>query len=223
MVTSPIFDVREIRISGAARLDRARVLEVAGVREGMNLLGLDLRGVERSLAREPWVAAATVRRDLPSTVHLDLTERIAAGVITDPRGTVIVASDGVVLERADGVPAARPSLGRSDRILRPGSRAPTPRPLLRVVASLPEALRRHVARVRTGRDGVELDLARGGVVLYGPADQLQAKNAALRQILRYARREGIAIGYIDVRSPTGPALKPAGSPDPAEPVPTLEP
>jgi hypothetical protein len=59
-----------------------------------------------------------------------------------------------------------------------------------------------------GKD-IELLLEGGAKVLYGEAESLRAKNAALASMLRYARKNQIEIEYLDVRSPTAPALRPA--------------
>jgi hypothetical protein len=62
-----------------------------------------------------------------------------------------------------------------------------------------------------GENGVVLHLRAGGIVLYGAAASLEAKNAALVSLLQRAQRDGLAIDYVDLRIASAPALKPAGT------------
>lgn len=65
---------------------------VAGVL-GENIWRVDAVTLEQQLLREPWLAAARVRFELPATVRIEVTEREASGV---------VALDSLYLSDANG-------------------------------------------------------------------------------------------------------------------------
>jgi cell division protein FtsQ len=93
------FAVRNIRISAtrhvAASSLRARVESMIG----KNLFRVSLEEIRRVLAQEPWVASLKVRRELPGTIAIEITER-------EPRALVALGvlylsdQDGAVFKRA---------------------------------------------------------------------------------------------------------------------------
>jgi cell division septal protein FtsQ len=80
----PLFavDVVEARLSGRERyLTRRTVLEAAAVRRGTPLLAVDLREVAERVRALPWVDGVVVRRELPSRLVVEVTERSAAALV----------------------------------------------------------------------------------------------------------------------------------------------
>jgi len=80
VVASPRFALRELRVTPSAHLDRDQLVTLAGVNDGDPLLALDTDVVAARLAKHPWIASARVRRELPSTLVIEVTERRAAAV-----------------------------------------------------------------------------------------------------------------------------------------------
>jgi cell division protein FtsQ len=108
VMASPRFAVREIQVSLAAHVPRDEVLELAGVGEGDRLLGIDTDKVAALVAAHPWVASARVRRQLPSKLSIDITERRSAAAVT-LGGLYLVDETGhpfkrASMEEADGLP-----------------------------------------------------------------------------------------------------------------------
>jgi cell division protein FtsQ len=206
---SPFFDINTIEVRGNRQLSERQVVTLSGARTGENLLTLSLDEIRRSLMRSPWVAAAEVTRSLPSTLVLRVRERSAVGWVQDPGGWAAVAGDGIVVHRGTGAtPDGLISLGTTTSSVSVGGRADGMDDVLRVAASLTPGLRRTVEEARSVGGEIELVLEEGARVLYGEAESLRAKNAALASMLRYARNNQIEIDYLDVRSPAAPALKP---------------
>ena len=107
VVDSPRFAVREIRVaSGAVHVGAAEIIERTGVAVGDRLLAIDTDKIAARLARHPWIARAQVRRDLPSTLVIDVIERRAAAVAV-LEGLYLLDEQGhpfkrATLEEADG-------------------------------------------------------------------------------------------------------------------------
>jgi cell division protein FtsQ len=107
VVASPRFALREIRVGPAEHLGRDQIVAAAGVTPGDHLLSLDTDAVAARLARHPWITAARVRRELPSTLVIEVTERRAAAVAA-LGGLYLVDGNGhafkpATLEEADGL------------------------------------------------------------------------------------------------------------------------
>ncbi len=80
VVASPRFALREVRVGPTAHVSRDEIIERSSVVIGDRLLALDTDVIAARLARHPWIAAARVRRELPATLVIDVTERQAAAV-----------------------------------------------------------------------------------------------------------------------------------------------
>jgi cell division protein FtsQ len=92
-----IFEVRRIVVHGNHRLSSGEVLaQLEGLR-GQSILSVDLEEWRRGVLTSPWVADASLRRTLPSTVDVTVQERAPLGIgringdlyLVDDRGAVI--------------------------------------------------------------------------------------------------------------------------------------
>jgi cell division protein FtsQ len=77
VIASPRFAVRQIEVGPTSRVSADEIRALAGVRIGDRLLAIDPDGVAARLATHPWILAARVRRQLPSTLEVEVTERQA--------------------------------------------------------------------------------------------------------------------------------------------------
>jgi len=93
--------VRRVQLAGLERLDRHRVLALAGVRMGARIFRVPLNQVARRLAAHPAVQEAQVSRHLPHTIRISIKERPAAFVLqcggraqfVDRKGRLFPADD----------------------------------------------------------------------------------------------------------------------------------
>ena len=120
-----------MRVSPTTHVSAAALVARANVPLGVNLFSVNRDEVARAVSQEPWVARAHVRRELPSTVVIDVVEREAACTVA--LGSLYLAdADGNVFKRAtpdeaaglpvvtgiareDYVAAARPRRASSSR------------------------------------------------------------------------------------------------------------
>lgn len=91
--TSDELAVREIVVEGTARTTPEAVRAVLEPFIGRNLLELALDEVAKTAMRNPWVKEATVKRILPETLRVSITER-TPGALALVRGLVYVVDDG---------------------------------------------------------------------------------------------------------------------------------
>lgn len=89
--------VRHISVHGNVRLSSGEVQAIVDGLRGSSILTADLAGYRRRLMASPWVADVAIRRVLPSTVEVFVSERRPMGLcrlgsalyLIDPGGTVI--------------------------------------------------------------------------------------------------------------------------------------
>jgi cell division protein FtsQ len=92
-----VFHVERINVRGNHRLSSGEVLSLVSDLRGQSILEIDLEEWRRAVMDSPWVADASLRRTLPSTVDIVILERAPLGIgringslyLVDDRGTVI--------------------------------------------------------------------------------------------------------------------------------------
>jgi cell division septal protein FtsQ len=108
VVASPRFAVREIRVADTEHVTGDELRELSGVAPGDRLLAIDPDAVAARIASHPWIATARVRRELPSVLAVEVTERRA--VATAMLGALyLLDAEGhpfkrATFEEADGLP-----------------------------------------------------------------------------------------------------------------------
>jgi cell division septal protein FtsQ len=128
VLNATALQVSRIALSGNVRLSRGEVQQLVHGLRGANILTVDLVRYRRAILDSPWVAEATLRRVLPSTVEISIVERQPFGIsrlrhqlyLVDREGTVIdefgpqyaefdlPIIDGLVTAPRDGKPAIDP-------------------------------------------------------------------------------------------------------------------
>jgi cell division septal protein FtsQ len=97
VVSASPLQVGRIVVAGNARLSSAEVEALARGLYGRSILTANLDAARRRLLESPWIADATLRRVLPSTIEIQVVERRPMGIsrlgsrlyLMDRTGTVI--------------------------------------------------------------------------------------------------------------------------------------
>jgi cell division protein FtsQ len=221
VVRSPLLDVDRIVVTGAARTGPDAVVAASGVDRGDRMVGVPLGRVAERVRRLPWVATATVRRSWPSTVRIEVRERVAvAAAPAQGGGWILLDADRWEAGTAAEVPAhlARLEVPPVPREL--GRRGPAGLdPLVAVAASVPAAVGDRLVSLQPGPQAPAVAGGGGGAaevdgtvrlpdgstvtVRFGPPDQLARKWLALVTLLDQVDLGQVAT--IDLRVPGAPA------------------
>jgi cell division protein FtsQ len=81
VMQSEHFNARTIQVAGGRRLAAGEILARAGIREGINVLSVNLSAARNRLLAHPWIAEAEVRRELPATLRVRIREHAPAAVV----------------------------------------------------------------------------------------------------------------------------------------------
>jgi cell division protein FtsQ len=197
-----MFSAKAIRVRGAHHLTKGEILRLSGLERGVNVFHLDPGAVAERIERDPWVARATVTKDLPSTVILTVRERVPVAIVNDGSVERLVGDDGGLLDV--GAPSTLPRIVADE-----GATTSDPdavRAAARAVSAIRPGVRRLIALVVLRPEGeLALELRSGVRVTYGPAVDVSSKAQALAAMLRYAERTGARFTTIDVSAPTAPS------------------
>ncbi len=104
------FPARRIEVFGAERLSADEILATAGVRSGMNLLGLNLSAARRRLIAHPWIREAELRREIPSGLQIRVSEHRAIARVALGPGFLLNAEGEIFKEAERGDPAGLPEI-----------------------------------------------------------------------------------------------------------------
>lgn len=200
--------LKSVRVSGLRYLDGARVVRVAKLAEGQDLLSIDLARVRARILADPRIERAEVRRTGLRGLELRITERVPALAVAHGEPWEI-DSGGVLLEPLQrGVIADVPILTGTDfSKYRPGTRIRTPevqRGLAWAAVLSDNALRLagQVSEVDISEERVTRLVLMSGVRVIGtawPPDTRQL--SGLRATLADLQSKGMTPGEVDVRIP----------------------
>jgi cell division protein FtsQ len=98
VTSSPSLRISRVVVHGHRYLKPADVLSRVRMLDGENIVRADLEAARRRLLGSPWIADATIRRQLPSTIEIEVEERQPVALARLARGGLqLVAADGMVL------------------------------------------------------------------------------------------------------------------------------
>jgi cell division septal protein FtsQ len=95
---SDFFRVSRVTVGGNARISTGEVQAMVRELRGTNILTADLDHWRDKLLESPWVAEVSLRRVLPATVDVYVSEREAFGLGRAGDMLYLVAADGTVLD-----------------------------------------------------------------------------------------------------------------------------
>jgi cell division septal protein FtsQ len=90
------FRIASIEVTGNKFLSEGEVREMLGPAIGGNLISANLEGLRSNLAASPWVGGAVVRRKLPDTLLVDVTERFPIALAETDQLYVMDASGELI-------------------------------------------------------------------------------------------------------------------------------
>ncbi len=192
LFVSSLLAVRQVEVTGTARITQTQVRTAADVPAGRPLARVDTAQIARRVSALAPVAAVQVRRSWPRTLRIQVTERVAAVGVVGPAGVTLLDPGGVVFATDRALPTGVVRLQVND----PGPDDAATRACLAVLAELPPALgdRVRIVRAETAAS-VLLLLDNGKQVVWGAPGGAATKAAAAVALLR---REG---DVFDVSTP----------------------
>lgn len=105
-ISSPYFEIKEIIVQGCKELTEKEILSSAAIKPSQNLLAINLGAIARRIESNPWIKEASVGREFPNRLIIDIQERTAIALVKRDKGFDLLDNDGVVfkkLEKTDEV------------------------------------------------------------------------------------------------------------------------
>lgn len=224
-----LLDVDHVTVRGADGERAEEVREAAAVPRGEPLIDVDRDAVAARVEDLAWVESARVERSWPSTVRVEVAERVPVALVqVSERRVALVDGEGWVISveagTADGTageptgetgpapdassdgPAAIPDgtvvvTGVDERVVAGELLGAEVRDALSVATAAAERMPDAFTSISTELDA---ELAAGGTVRFGSTEDLPEKITAVKTVLSDVDTSCMAV--LDVRVPGSPAL-----------------
>ena len=196
LLTSPLLQVTTIQVSGYDHLDPQTVIQQAKIPSDVNILSLDLDGVNLRLTNHPWIAAALISRVIPDRIRIEIKERKPVALV---RGHQFFLMDNQGVCFTGAVPSEYGALpiitGLDPETLGPG--CTVPREFIVLIEDFHKESKlklpwRLVSEIRWNRNtGVSIFTVQGGIQVDLGTDNFGHKIAKLEKVLRYLEKRGL--------------------------------
>ena len=95
---SPIFVLRDVQIEGNKFLTTKDICRIASIREGENLFSLKSDEIKTALLKDLRIEQVTIKKSFPSTLEIQIKERIPIGMVECDYGWLSISRDGTVID-----------------------------------------------------------------------------------------------------------------------------
>lgn len=195
---TPVFALKDVRVSGTSVLDPAEVAAAADAYRERSILRADLEAIAAEVASLPAVKSVDVSRSWPTGIRIEVTERDPYLAVPSGEETfLMVDSEGVVFDEVAEIPASIWNV----QLDTPGPGDPATEETIAALQELPSDLADKVERVETpSAAAVTLYLEDGRTVTWGDGSQSEEKSRVALRLLESGYE------HVDVSAPDAPSV-----------------
>ena len=97
LVYSPIFTLQKLNVKGAVYLTEEDIAYIARIHRGQPLFDLETAEVTENLLKDLRIESAMVKRNLPYSLDINITERVPVATVASEYGYVDIDRQGKVI------------------------------------------------------------------------------------------------------------------------------
>lgn len=208
IVSGPLLGISGVTVAGYSGPDGAEVQETAELVAGTgSMVRLPAGDMRRALTRFPGVLDATIERDWPRSITVEVTMGEPVAILAvDSGGRYLLSPSGQVMGDARtgaGLPVIRVGSYPPGGVLAgPGQRA-----ALTFIGWLPPDVAVRIRDLHAEDGGLKARLSNGLEIRIGPMTKLAEKAQALAAVVSQADPKALAAAaYLDISRPARPML-----------------
>ena len=211
LLRAPFFAIGEVQISGESRTSEGAIRAALAIDAEQALATYDTDAAELLIAELPWVEAVEVRRGWPSTLRVQIRERVPAAAFAPETGArwVVVSDSGHVLERRMTPPVGVPLVVVPQALVGAaviGEVLPDSEGVLATSTNLPTQLEPWVESWTMHADGVvAAELVGSATAVFGREPDHRTQFVSLASILD-GGTSLVCVERIDLRIPDTPII-----------------
>ncbi|BCJ45440.1 cell division protein FtsQ [Actinoplanes ianthinogenes] len=176
-----VLGVKTVDVVGAQTLDPEQVRAAAAVPADRPLARVDPDEVEARVRGLAPVDRVTVTRSWPSTLRIEVVERVAVAAVPGQGGFTLIDDDGVAFRTVAEAPAGLPLA----RLATPGPADANTASALIVLGALSDDLREQLVAIAVPTPvAIRLELSKGRVVVWGDDTQSDQKSKVATALIK---------------------------------------
>lgn len=98
ILTTPMFNIKQINISGINQLTEEEVLSLSGLSIDNNIFKNSKSSIVKNIKQNPYIENITIKRRLPDTIEINIEEKQKAYMLQFVNGYVYINTQGYILE-----------------------------------------------------------------------------------------------------------------------------
>ena len=123
-LTSPIFNIKDISVENNVTIPSDIIISLSGLKTGENIFKFYKANIIEQIKENPYVESVEIHRKFPSTVQINITERVATYSVDYMGKYAYINSQGYILEISEDskkIPVIQGATTNEDDI-KPGNR-----------------------------------------------------------------------------------------------------
>lgn len=100
-LVTPLFNIQEIKVEGNNKVTTANIINLSGIKMGQNLFKNNKKNIQNSIKENAYIESVEVKRTLPATINLKVTERQIEYQIKLISSYIYIDKQGNILENAE--------------------------------------------------------------------------------------------------------------------------
>ncbi len=222
IVHADVMRIDEVVVDGNRRMPSGEVMAVLQGLKGENILWVDLDEWRHQLLASPWISDATLRRSLPSTIEVTVSERAPMAIARLKDALYLVDETGIVIDLygpqyadldlpiVDGL-ASTSETSEGDPLVTDQDRALLASRLIADVAARPELARRLSQIDVSDRHNVAVILAGDPAVISVGTDRFLPRLQSYVELAPTLRERVSDIDHVDLRFDDRIYVRPGGT------------
>jgi len=97
---SPYFALQDIRFEGCKNVKPQELMSLAHLRQGYNILALNLQEISQKIIANPWVKDVRIERNFPHQLIIEITERVPVALASQ-EGLFLVDREGDLFKKVE--------------------------------------------------------------------------------------------------------------------------
>ena len=95
---SPIFNIKEIEVSGNSKISSESIISLSGLSIDQNIFSFWTSDIEEAIKQNAYIDKAKISRKLPDRIEINVQERVATYMLTLGNAYVYINNQGYILE-----------------------------------------------------------------------------------------------------------------------------
>ena len=98
LMLSPIFNIKNINVEGNSSISSEQIISLSNIQKDNNLFKVSNKDTISAIKENPYVKTVEIKRTLPDTITLVITERVKAYMLEHGSSYAYIDSQGYILE-----------------------------------------------------------------------------------------------------------------------------